>query len=439
MFTKVRKSLSKPFISQLNYLIFEGMRFYPNSTSSNLIRQAVALFFLIGIFMSLPLWNLNREFPVVPLFSIFSTPHIFVNRFVFALLIFALTMTVLFENKRFIYLIYGCSTYLLIEDQIRWQPWVYTYLLTLFPYSYNTSEEQKSSYLRVLFIGIYIWSGIHKINPYFNDLIVESFAIDIFRLQNPQVLSQIKNIGTLIPIFEITSGVLLIFKSTRSIALYALITMHIFILLYLSPFVMNGNYIVYPWNILMVFSLLILFSKTAFSKQPNFLSFTKSNILVSILLFSLTTPILLYSNIWSNFTSFSLYSGNTSNMYLLSAKNIPHLTKYKILEEEIKKGEIIDLNLWSSKTLNVPIPPEKRIFNEITKQLSKENENVVFITSRTPLWKRKILQTYVSESDKQKLQWINSLSPIYFNDSVYIKIDRKFKFSNPNHLIELND
>jgi uncharacterized integral membrane protein len=240
-------------------------------------------------------------------------------------------------------------------------------MLILLPFLFKISKKQKLTFLRILFIGIYIWSGIHKLNPYFKDLIVESFAIDFFRIQNISTINTFKRMGYLIPLFEIISGLLLYFPSTRKKAVLAILAMHAFILLYLSPFVMNGNYIIYPWNICMMLTVFLFFYGNTDKIEFSYSIWRKSKTLYSILLLVLFVPFLNFVGLWDTYTSFSFYSGNVSNFYVLSKHRIPSLSKYEILEEHLQQGKIIDLSKWSFNQLNIPIPPEKRTFNQLIK------------------------------------------------------------------------
>jgi uncharacterized membrane protein YphA (DoxX/SURF4 family) len=280
-------------------------------------------------------------------------------------------------------------------------------------------------FLRILFIGIYIWSGIHKLNPYFNDLIVESFAIDFFRIHNLEIISTIKSIGYLIPLFEITCGLLLYFNSTRKIAALAICAMHLFILLYLSPLVMNGNYIIFPWSAFMMIAVFFLFYRNTDKIELSSVTWKKHKTLNSVLVFLLILPCLKFNGLWDNYTSFSLYSGDASNFYMLSKKSVTLLKEYEILNEQLQQGKIIDLGKWSSDALNVPIPPEKRIFNQLVKQLNNPQLKHRFLETKTPLWKRKILDTYSLKKEREEKTWIQELSPIIFKDSVTIIIIRK--------------
>ena len=76
--------------------------------------------------------------------------------------------------------------------------------------------------------------------------------------------NQIQNIvvhyaGLALPIFEILAALGLLFSKSKKLFALLLIGMHIFILIFLSPLGINYNSIVWPWNVLMILYLIILF------------------------------------------------------------------------------------------------------------------------------------------------------------------------------------
>jgi hypothetical protein len=48
------------------------------------------------------------------------------------------------------------------------------------------------------------------------------------------------------------------------------------------------------------------------------------------------------------------------------------------------------------------------------------------LETKTPLWERKILDSYSLKKDREKRNWIKKLPPLIFKDSVTIAIIRKF-------------
>lgn len=130
------------------------MALNPNFDTILLIKRTTSIFFLLGIFMSIDLWGVERTFPILPVFTFLKTGAILANKVAFSILISSLISIILFERKASLYLLFSSLLYLLIEDQIRWQPWVYIYIVILLPFFLNTSKKEKLIFLRILFIGI---------------------------------------------------------------------------------------------------------------------------------------------------------------------------------------------------------------------------------------------------------------------------------------------
>lgn len=67
--------------------------------------------------------------------------------------------------------------------------------------------------------------------------------------------------GLLIPVVEVVLAIMLLFaKSKRKIS-HLLVLMHIIILIFIGPFGLQYNSVIWPWNLAMIFILMIVYSK----------------------------------------------------------------------------------------------------------------------------------------------------------------------------------
>lgn len=247
---------------------------------------------------------------------------------------------------------------------------------------------------------MYIWSGIHKLNPNFIELIYRSVLVDLFRINNESIIASFLQFGYIIPLIEISMGTALFFPKTRKIGVLIVVLSHLFILLYISPLGINDNTVVYPWNIAMALFTILLFWNTKnriiILGESN-LQYKALNIIIAILIWVL--PSLNFAKKWDSYLSFSLYSGKTSNFYILIKD--PEIEKtdssiYKYYYRNIdglSGGKIIDIGDWSFRELNVPCYPETRIFKKLSKQLQLCNEkvnskNIILAEFELPLWNR---------------------------------------------------
>ena len=408
------------------------------------IKKLSCVFFIIGIIMSNKLWLIDRNFPTAPLFDNFiNIPRSFDSILYYSLLIL-LAIVALLKRRVYLLLLFILLFFLLIQDQMRWQPWVYIYILVLIPFLVlpKGTNKNRTTYLQILFIGIYLWSGIHKLNPNFNELIVESFAFYLFKITNGTLITFIKSIGFIFPLIEIISAMFLVFPKSRKVGVYMTVSIHVFIILYISPFGMNYNYIILPWNIFMIIASILLFYT---SKQqlkiwdnkpmPNFLN---SFILIIMLL-----PVMNFFNRWDSYLSFSLYSGKIDNYYVLLKKGVAQqentydFEAYLINKNQSLSKKIIDIDRWSIKELNVPMYPEKRVFRKIAQHFCTQktmSSNTVFLVTKLPLWKLRELDKHKKATDNNK-DYIDQLLVLDFEKS--IKND-SFEYYKCEDLLSLN-
>jgi len=102
--------------------------------------------------------------------------------------------------------------YLGLEDQMRWQPWVYLHTLFIVPFLFPKKQEvNKLGYFSIMLIGIYFWSGFHKLQPGFFEYIFKYMLIDFFNIN----LSNYSFVGYLVPVIEIGIAFGLLFKKNK--------------------------------------------------------------------------------------------------------------------------------------------------------------------------------------------------------------------------------
>lgn len=268
---------------------------------------------------------------------------------------------------------------LFIQDQNRWQPWAYIYFIFLILFSIPgktiNSQNHLLFYFRIIIIGIYLWSGIHKLNASFINETFEAILTEFFWFQDEQFINSLKSLGYCIPILEIVISIFLYLPKLRNIGFYLVVLSHIFILLYLSPLGIDNNSVVYPWNVAMIVIVFLLFYRTTDKLET--LKMIKLDLrTVPILFLIYFLPVLNFFGLWDNYLSFSLYSNKTDNYYIVIAENQldkldKRLIQYYLPVEGLKGGQIIDVERWSSKELNVPFYPERRTFRKVAKQFCR--------------------------------------------------------------------
>ncbi len=339
--------------------------FVKNSLPSFL--RVLSFLLLTSVLISFNLWTNDRTFEVFPIIKWISFPY-YLSKLIQLILVAILFVLICCPKPKYIKILCVLFILLILEDQMRLQPWVYFYLLVLLPFISTKEKNTIVNYLRILFIGTYIWSGFFKFNPNFDHLIFESILIDGLRIYDPITIYSIKSFAFVIPIIEILMAIFLLFHRTRKIGVGLSISSHLLILFYLD-FGLQGNWVIVPWNIFMIFSVVFLFrirkEKFEFKISHQFL---KATLTLALLL-----PFGYFNDYVDQRLSFSLYDGRLRSLYQLNSGSDTH---YETLNDLIINGSIIDYNFWSFKELNVPFYPENRFIQKIKKS-QKDNSTLI--------------------------------------------------------------
>ena len=352
-----------------------------NNSKEILLIKLTALFWLFAKIMSRKLWLTDRLFPIIPPLNFSPNLPNEVHFILFLVSIFGLVSIVIFtQKKELVLLVLITELASCFLDQMRWQPWEYQYLLLFLFYIFYKKSTNQLLELVTLLIGLtYIYSGLHKFNGGFLYSVWENMILKKFLNIENYYISKIwiHYAGLLLPFIEILIGIsLLLIKNKRLIAYFA-IGMHVILLIILIG--NNQNSIVWPWNILMIFYIYILFWGDNSIRINS--SFFKNNFNKVIVFLVGILPFFSFFGLWDNYLSFNLYSGNVKQLTIC----IKDIDKYPELKPYIsnKKKSIyckgfkeFNLNYWAFKELNVPIYPEEKTFIKLKKEWETHYPNV---------------------------------------------------------------
>jgi hypothetical protein len=296
-----------------------------------------------------------------------------------------------------------------IQDQMRWQPWVYIYALIIMifavlPWQSEDEKEKNTPWLlrsvQVLMIGIYFWSGLNKINPGFTEVTYPLMLSKLFGLPEGSSLHEAAWVGYLIPLIEIAVGIGLFFPRSRKIAVWGAVFTHLIIIAYLISMGENGNPIVIPWNIAMTGFVLLSFfqenSKIVFrevapaAKKKKQAPARTPWILITILILAWLMPLFRFAGKWDNYLSFNLYSDSIKYLYIgvrgdALQQTDEQLSDHYLENNLMQEGQTLDVFSWSFDELNVPVYPERRVYQSIARQFCKDNDqNYMFIEYQLP-------------------------------------------------------
>ncbi len=344
--------------------------------------KGIAFFWFMTKIWSYKTWIAERVYPVIPPVDIFKNIPAFLHTFLFGFSLLALLAVLCFKTNRWVLVfllaseIISCSL-----DTVRWQPWEYMYLCFLLIVVINFNKPKNILVLTHLFlVSIYFFSGLHKLSrDFLSSVWLNMFLVDFLGLSMDFILKyKLFFIGLTIPAIEITLAiVLLVSKSKRKVS-YFLILMHLSILVLIGPLGLKYNSVVWPWNLAMIFILMIIYAK------PFELSYRKNigpNLYWLVLWFVMPVFSLLGS--WYQYFSFNLYSGSGNQMYICVSENEqelkPYFEKKSVLFCDGKK--IVNLQNWALKEIKSAPIPEIEIYRKIAVYLKQKyaEENVKII------------------------------------------------------------
>lgn len=346
----------------------------------------------MGVALSINLWLPIRGFPLLPIVDFLEYSPLWISYFLLILFLGSLVTAIFNNSKIWVFLILGSIILLGLQDQMRWQPWVYIYSLILYCLLFSKNDKDLDiktlGCVQLLLIGIYIWSGVHKLNQNFIDFTYHDILKSVFRITNQGAFINLRPFGYSIPALEILTGLFLLIPITRKVGVYLAFIIHIFIILYLSPLGINKNQIVIPWNISMVLFVFLSFYQT--KNKIAFKAAKKDRTTIQKVLIVLLIWIMPFFNFftwWDSYFSFSLYSDKVSDYYIAIeedeiGKIDKRLFSFFVIIPNLKGGQLIDVNKWANKELNVPFYPEDRVFEKLSKtfcSIGIANDKLVFL------------------------------------------------------------
>ncbi len=311
--------------------------------SKNTIIRIISIAILSSVAIAFPLWLNQNDFILVG-FSLGIEP--------FLLLFASLVAIFCFPQKRYLYLIFLLVLILCCAANFtRLQIWLFhlSGVLCLIGL-----EKDEKNILRLLRFGIaaaYFWGGLNKINPWFAEFQLE------WLLEKPdflQIFSNSKIVGYGIGIFEFLISILLIFNKLPKITLLCSILFHVFILLMISPFGKNWNYVVVPWNLVFIYFNYYLYQK----KENSFFLLNPTEIALIFLFFLF--PAFQYTTIGQYPLSFNMYAATqpeaTFYFHESDENKIPKSIKEFVYIPDNQQNTIRLLKLqdWAMNSVNTP-------------------------------------------------------------------------------------
>ncbi|MEJ1238909.1 MauE/DoxX family redox-associated membrane protein [Chryseolinea sp. T2] len=356
------------------------------------ITRCIALGLIAGVLTSFRLWWKPSLFPTLPLPDIqFDDVNVLT-----AVLLLALSGVVISSKRMFASVAVLTLLCLMVLDQMKWQPWVYLYMIMLFPLVISARTSVISfAYWQLVMSGVYLWSGVHKMNPNFVRLFIGEVSGTIDIQLNPEQ-GLVIVAGYAVGLLEALAGVGLLFDKTRRSALCFVLVMHLAIIGYIGIHDrLQNNLVLVPWNVAMIIFNFLLF----IGQAPGFggaLRQLMNNVRSQLAQVALLSAALVL--VWivpafnltghvDHYLSFSLFSNKPSFFYVAirddQLEKIPsEIQKHSVPLAGMSGGKMIDIDLWAREELGVPFYPETRTFQKVSDffcALGIEESGLVFL------------------------------------------------------------
>lgn len=199
----------------------------------------------------------NRLLRPSPLFAWAEAIPDSVNALLYGVLLLGCAVLLAMPGKRRIgFILVPVYALLVLQDQVRWQFYLYIHFFNLLVAAVapSTVKDKHLDALRYMVIGVYLWAGIYKMNPFFMNTGFPWFVSAWF-----PYTALAKIIGIAVPFIEAGIGILLLIPKTRWIGQLLATVMLAVVLLSLGPYGHNEWGYIWPINVYLDVIVIFLF------------------------------------------------------------------------------------------------------------------------------------------------------------------------------------
>ena len=340
--------------------------------SDNIIR-IVSFAMLVTQLCTYKLWMNHEGFPAMPVWEIFGGWPAWLQSALFFSSLFCMLLTAVKPVKYIVSFLLVLQIVICLADQNRWQPWQYQYLFMLGVYVFINNIAQRLWGWQFIMLSTYFFSALWKMQPAFIHDVWLNFILKGW-LHIYEIPAWAFRAGYVLPLAEMGALLLLCFARTRRLGMWGLIGMHLLVLLMMGPLGMWVNYVLWPWNIAMIFLLLFLFYKypvewTRQQVRPIY------NVLI-IVCWGLL-PWLLIVNKWDRYLSSVLFSGGAPYLYI-STNNPVAMRELKPYFQpycQMPNGRAVSTFNWAANAMHTIPYPERRNFKNIAREFIKKYDD----------------------------------------------------------------
>jgi hypothetical protein len=317
--------------------------------------------------LSWPLWVEGIDFPRVPFVPSLNAWPVGVSWVVFVALVAAVVLSGLGRGWRLAFGVsLGLVVILILQDQHRFQPWAYQYVMTgLLIAALPKGEGLR--YARCWFVAIYLYAGLSKLDVSFCDelglvflrTIVGLFGFDLRRWPEGWRIAAV----LAIPVWEIAVAVALAVPRGRRVGRIGALVLHIVLIGILGPLGLGHSLIVLVWNAAMLAEVWLAFGPDRVTEagalRPSWLAApVKAVFWAGVLL-----PLGERRGVFDAWPSHALYASHVERVSVQV-----HESELAAYPDEVRRhviaGEgpwrVLDLTGWSRSVRGTPVYPANR-------------------------------------------------------------------------------
>ncbi len=390
---------------------------------NRLLARLWALFLLMLIAVTFPLWFAVPEMPGMPAISI-GMQGIKVPKFLYAIpsivLVVALVSVVVApqKNRSLWWLVAACLLVSFLLDQHRLQPWAYQSVIYALVFA-AIDPPWTRRYLIPLAASVYLYSAAGKFDFQFTHTVGQDFLDAVARpiggLPDHMDESARTKLALIFPAMELLCGVGLLIRPARIVAAVVVIMMHTTLILVLGPWALDHSHGVLVWNLLLIVQAYVLMIKPEWSARSSRRdrhrldcesqsNSVRSWIVFGVLLCAIVAPLLERFGYWDHWTSWSLYSPHTSRvdieLHRSAVDALPPSLRRFVDEDENGDGwRKLAIERWSLRSRGVPIYPQARYQLALADQLATQLRLTDEIRARV----RGVSDRWTGQRDEQLL------------------------------------
>jgi len=360
-------------------------------TRGELAYALVILGLVCGMALCLPLWSTGRAFPHLPLWK-WCPP---LPAPMDAGLLWATVAAALLSifSPRLTWAAVGGCLLLALQDQMRWQPWFFQYVLML-ALSALIRERNAPAWLcvcRFIVIALYAWGGLHKFTPAYAAMYEATFTVPLTERWPAWAAALVRHSAPAGPWLEIGMALALCFRRTRHAGVVVAVAAHLWILLLIGPLGTHYNHVVWPWNLIMPALVPLLFWRAPAIGWKQIAGGAQWTAAGLTLLLCGLMPMFSRGEKWDRYLSFQLYSGSERRVFLVASPQavaaMPEAWQKELqpsTSPDFPGWQELHFLQWSVHELSVPPPGDGRHLlglarRCLTMEFPKRGE-IIFVT-----------------------------------------------------------